>query len=156
MGRPRNRPPKPEVLAKEAEVVKLRRGGLTWDLIAKQVGYSHASSAQDAYVRASQRIVRDDIEAIRKVEEDRLDIAQASIWSKVLQGEIASVLALIRIQERRAKLLGLDQPIRQQIEVTTYDGDTIDSEVRKLVELLDSSKASALDSPASTIQPDSI
>jgi hypothetical protein len=149
MARPRNRPPKPEVLAKEAEVVKLRRGGLTWDLIAKQVGYKHGSSAQDAYVRASQRIVRDDIEAIRKMEEDRLDMAQASIWSKVMQGEISAINTFLRIQERRAKLLGLDQPLKQQIEVTNYDGDTIDAEVRRLVELLDSSSQSEMDSSPS-------
>jgi hypothetical protein len=149
MARPKGRLPKPEVLAKEAEVVKLRRGGLTWDLIAKQTGYRHGSSAQDAYARACQRIVRDDIEAIRKMEEDRLDMAQASIWSKVMQGDISAINAFIRIQERRAKLLGLDQPLRQQIEVTNYDGDTIDAEVRRLVELLDSSSQSQMDSPPS-------
>jgi hypothetical protein len=141
---------------KEAEVVKLRRGGLTWDLIAKQVGYKHGSSAQDAYVRASQRIVRDDIEAIRKMEEDRLDMAQASIWSKVMQGDIPAINSFLRIQERRAKLLGLDQPTRQQIEVTQYDGDTIDTEVRRLVELLNSSSESQVDSSASQTQPNTI
>lgn len=31
----------PEVLAKEAEVLKLRRGGLTFDVIAQRVGYAN-------------------------------------------------------------------------------------------------------------------
>ena len=153
MARPRNRPPKPEVLLKEAEVVKLRRGGLTWDLIAKQVGYKHAGSAQDAYVRASQRIVRDDVEAIRKVEEDRLDMAQASIWAKVLQGDIPAINAFLRIQERRARLLGLDQPIRQQVEVTNYDGNSIDREVARLASLLDSSSQGQVAIPAGETEP---
>jgi hypothetical protein len=151
----RRRSPKPEVLAKETEVVKLRRGGLTWDMIAERIGYNSPASAHAAYQRASARIVQDDIEAIRKIETERLDMAQSAIWNKVLQGEIPAVQALIRIQERRAKLLGLDQPFKQQIEVTTYDGNTIDAEVARLVHILDSSPTSALDTPTGSTSTDS-
>ena len=150
----RRRSPKPEDLAKDAEVVKIRRGGLTWDMIAERVGYNSPASAHAAYQRASVRIVQDDIEAIRKIETERLDMAQSAIWNKVLQGEIPAVQALIRIQERRAKLLGLDQPFRQQIEVTSYDGNTIDAEVSRLVELLAGSTQGALDAPVSPTSPD--
>ena len=149
----RRKTPKPEVLAKEAEVVKLRRGGLTWDMIAERVGYNSPASAHAAYQRASVRIVQDDIEAIRKIETERLDMAQSAIWNKVLQGEISAVQALIRIQERRAKLLGLDQPFKQQIEVTSYDGNSIDAEVARLVYLLDSGPQSALDTPTGSTSP---
>jgi hypothetical protein len=111
----------PEVLAKEAEVVKLRRGGLTWDLIAERVGYSHAASAQKAFERSLARVVADDVRAIRQLEYERLDLAQAAIWQKVLNADISAVTALIRIMERRAKLLGLDVPIKAQIDVTVRE-----------------------------------
>jgi hypothetical protein len=123
-------------------------------MIAERVGYNSPASAHAAYQRASVRIVQDDIEAIRKIETERLDMAQSAIWNKVLQGEISAVQALIRIQERRAKLLGLDQPFRQQIEVTSYDGNTIDAEVSRLVELLAGSPQGALDAPVSPTSPD--
>jgi hypothetical protein len=139
----------PDVLEKEAQVLKLRRVGFTFDLIAKELGYSHASGAQKAYVNACKRIVRSDVEEIRKEEQDRLDIAQTAIWQGVLRGDVPSVSALIRIMERRARLLGLDMPTKQQIEVTNTDGNTIDAEVARLVALLDSGKASALDAPIS-------
>ena len=139
----------PDVLEKEAQVLKLRRVGFTFDLIAKELGYSHASGAQKAYVNACKRIVRSDVEEIRKEEQDRLDIAQTAIWQGVLRGDVPSVSALIRIMERRARLLGLDMPTKQQIEVTNTDGNTIDAEVARLVALLDSGKASALDAPVS-------
>jgi hypothetical protein len=145
--------PDAEVLAKEAEVVKLRRGGLTWDMIAERVGYSAPMSAQRAYMRAANRIVQDDIDAIRKMETERLDIAQSAIWGRVLNGELTAVQTFIRIQERRAKLLGLDQPFKQQIEVTTYDGSTIDSEVARLIQLLDSGTPRALDASTGTSEP---
>jgi predicted transcriptional regulator len=139
----------PDVLEKEAQVLKLRRVGFTFDLIAKELGYSHASGAQKAYVNACKRIVRSDVEEIRKEEQDRLDIAQTAIWQGVLRGDVPSVSALIRIMERRARLLGLDMPTKQQIEVTNTDGNTIDAEVARLVALLDSGKASALDTSIS-------
>jgi hypothetical protein len=139
----------PDVLEKEAQVLKLRRVGFTFDLIAKELGYSHASGAQKAYVNACKRIVRSDVEEIRKEEQDRLDIAQTAIWQGVLRGDVPSVSVLIRIMERRARLLGLDMPTKQQIEVTNTDGNTIDAEVARLVALLDSGKASALDTPIS-------
>jgi hypothetical protein len=121
----RRRTPDPDTLLKEQEVVKLRRGGLTWDLIAERVGYKYPAAAQQAYMRAAARVVQDDIETIRRVEAERLDIAQSAIWGGVLSGNLPAVQTLIKIQERRARLLGLDQPTRIQAEVMTYDPDDV-------------------------------
>ena len=139
----------PEVFEKEKKVLELRRGGLTFDLIAERLGYANASGAQKAYERACSRIVHDDVVAIRKAEMDRLDIAQAAIWNEVLQGTISAVVALMKIMERRARLLGLDMPVKTQLEVTHYDRDTIDAEVARLVSLLDSQPTRAMDTPTS-------
>lgn len=148
-GKPRPSRIKPETLEKEAEVLKLRRGGLTFDLIAKQLGYKHASGAHKAYMNACKRIVRADVEELRNTEIDRLDLAQGALWSRVMRGEVPAVMAVLRIMERRARLLGLDQPTKSQIEVTNYDGNTIDAEVQRLVALLDSGKKGAVDARTS-------
>lgn len=134
----RNPRPKndPALIEREAEVLKLRRGGLTFDLIAERVGYRHASSAHAAYVRACKRIVQSDVEEIRKVEIDRLDVAQAAIWGNVLKGDTKAVDTLLRLMSRRAALLGLDQPSRSQVEVFEHGGD-IDAEVERLAAILD-------------------
>ena len=137
---------KPETVEREAEVIRLRRRGLTFDLIAQQLNFSHASGAHKAYVNGLKRIIRADVDEIRGEEMDRLDIAQAAIWNQVLQGEVPSVMALIKIMERRAKLLGLDMPSLAKIEVTHYDSDTIDAEVRRLATLLDGGAKKELDS----------
>lgn len=148
-GKPRPSRIKPETLEREAEVLKLRRGGLTFDLIAKQLGYKHASGAHKAYLSACKRIVRADVEELRGTELDRLDLAQGALWSRVMRGEVPAVMAVLRIMERRARLLGLDQPVKSQIEVTNYDGNTIDAEVQRLVALLDSGKKGAVDTRTS-------
>lgn len=131
-GRPRGGLPNPEVVAREQEVVRLRRGGLTWDMIGDRLGI-HLTTARAAYERALKRVVQEDIEEIRKLEGERLDIAQAAIWETVLKGDNTSINTLIRIMERRAKLLGLDQPIKIQSEVITYDGDNVRAELARIV-----------------------
>jgi hypothetical protein len=130
-GRPRGKQTPPAVIEREQEVVKLRRGGLTWDLIGERLKV-HATTAQKAYERALARVVADDINAIRNLETERLDLAQSAIWGKVLQGDNPSIANLLRIMERRAKLLGLDQPTRIQAEVITYDANSIEAELSRI------------------------
>jgi len=144
----------PKTLEKEAKVLEMRRGGFTFDLIATRLNYASASGAYKAYQTACNRIVYSEVVETRNVEMDRLDIAQAAIWGDIINGgtpedRARGVQALIRIMERRAKLLGLDMPIKSQIEVTNYDSSTIDAEVQRLVSLLDSQPTRAVESPVS-------
>ena len=136
---------KPETLEKERKVLEYRRGGLTFDLIAERLGYASASGAHKAYLSACNRIVYEDVVEVRKSEMDRLDIAQAAIWGDLTDTvnvdantRARLVLALIKIMERRARLLGLDMPTKAQVEVSIYDRDTIDDEVKRLVAILNS------------------
>ena len=134
MGKPRPSRITPEVLQREAEVIRLRREGLTWDMIAQKVGYSDASGAHRAYEAACKRIIYSEVVEIRNIEQDRLDIAQSAIWSDVLQGDLPAINTLIKIMDRRAKLLGLDMPIRVQQEVTVWNGDgQLDEEIQRLI-----------------------
>lgn len=142
---------KPETLEKERKVLEYRRGGLTFDLIAERLGYASASGAHKAYLSACNRIVYEDVVQVRKSEMDRLDIAQAAIWGDLTDtvnvdaGTRARlVLALVKIMERRARLLGLDMPTKAQVEVSIYDRDTIDAEVQRLVAILNSQPQSTL------------
>lgn len=142
----------PETIEKEAKVIELRRGGLPFDLIATRVGYASASGAYNAWKRGLERIVYEDVAETRKVEIDRLDIAQAAIWGDVVnvsatpEQRARAILTYIKIAERRAKLLGLDMPVKAELEVNIYERDTIDAEVKRLVALLDSEQTSSMDS----------
>ena len=144
-----------ETIEREAKVLQLRRGGLTFDLIAKELGFANPSGAHKAYANACKRIIRSDVEELRGTELDRLDIAQGALWNKVMRGEVPAIMALLKIMERRARLLGLDTPVKAQLEVTHYDASTIDIEVQRLVELLNSGKTRSLDAPISETGTDS-
>ena len=146
MSRPKGRAPSPEVLDKERAVVALRRQGYTWDEIAAQVGYRHASGAAQAYERACARIIADDVLAIRHLENDRLDHMLSAIWEGAVSGDIKAVEAVLKIMTRRAKLLGLDVKAPHQIAVsTTWEPQDVDSEVQRIMRAFDRAEALGLD-----------
>jgi len=127
--------PDPEVIEREAQVVKLRAQGMTWEQIAEAVGYAAPAVAQRAYVRANNRILVDDIKELRQIGQDRLDTALQAIWPDVLAGDIPAINTLIRLEERRAKLYGLDMPTKIQAEVVTYDPDSVRAELARFIAL---------------------
>jgi hypothetical protein len=74
---------------------------------------------------------------LREQEVDRIDRLQVAVWPSAMKGDTRAILTIIRLMERRAKLLGLDKPIKIEQEITTWDGnDTIDRAVRDLAALL--------------------
>jgi hypothetical protein len=122
---------------KEAECVRLRRAGLTLDEIAIRVGYSSPASVHYALKRINERISREDVEEIRNLESERLDLLQAANWNNAMQGDVPAGALVLRVMERRAKLLGLDMPIRVQQEVTVWNGDgDLDGEIQSLISRL--------------------
>jgi hypothetical protein len=143
--------PEPQTLELENKIIELRRAGATWQRIAEQTGFAGPSGAFQAYQRAAKRFVRPNLEELRDIELDRLDRLQMGVWAKALNGDIRALDSVLRIIDRRARLLGLDAPkeLNVKAEVSTYDPNTIDAEVLRLIQLLDSSAPRELDAPAS-------
>ncbi|NDC48861.1 MAG: hypothetical protein EBZ61_07260 [Micrococcales bacterium] len=146
MARPRGRAPKPQVLDKEHRVVSLRREGLTWDLIAKEVGYASPSGASDAYYRASYRVVQEDVEQIRHLENERLDFLFNAVWKSALEGDHKAVDSCLRIMARRAKLLGLDnRPVTKVSFTNETDFSDLDKDVLRISRAFDKAQELGLD-----------
>lgn len=124
-------------LEKERKAIELRRAGYTYDEIAQAIGYADHTGARDAVTRAIRRATNEaGVGELRQQELDRLDRLQRSVWTNAIQGDLQAVATVLRIIDRRAKLLGLDAPVKQEITVETLDGGMIDREVARLVELL--------------------
>jgi len=101
-------------LQRQRRAVELRRAGRSYREIAHQVGIGVASAhrlitAAIADVRA---IVEDDAAEMRALELSRLDGLLAALWPKARQGNLGAVDRVLRIMERRARLLGLDAPFK--------------------------------------------
>ena len=134
--------PSPELVDKEIRVLELRRVGLTWSRIAEEVGYADHTGAYAAYKRAIKRTMQQPADELREQEVDRIDRLQVAVWPSAMKGDTRAILTIIRLMERRAKLLGLDRPIKIEQDITTWDGnDTIDRAVRELAALLTADNA---------------
>lgn len=144
-----NAVPEPEQLDRELKVLELRRAGLTWQRIAEQVGYADHSGAYLAYKRAMKRTLQQPADELRNAELDRLDRLQLAAWPKAMQGDTTAIMTVLRVMDNRAKLLGLNMPVKIAQEVTVWDGgDSIDRAVRDLAELLRQNSAdSPIESP---------
>jgi hypothetical protein len=124
----------PEVVDKEREVLLYRQAGLTFEQIAKKVGYASHTGAIAAFKRAIERIRDDGLAAEGRVlHRARLESALQAIWPKVVKGDLPAIDRMLKILERDAKLYGLDMPVKTETEVTTYDGNLLRQRTREIV-----------------------
>jgi hypothetical protein len=126
-----------EILLREKEIVDLRTEGYVWREIAQRVNMSTGGAAK-AYERALGRVLAPSVKQHRAVELDRLDILQRVYWQPAINGNLRAADFVLRVIEKRAKLLGLDAAIKIQTEVVTYDGSDLDAEVEQVARLIES------------------
>lgn len=136
----------PQVIAnrqRQDKALELRKAGATYNQIATQLGYSSPSTAHRAVTTALNRLCTDNAEQLLKLELTRLD--QATLWAaqRAKAGEPAAINTLVRISERRAKLLGLDNNEKRLADAAEQQA-TIDKQQANLVIKLIKSVTTAL------------
>jgi hypothetical protein len=83
------------------------------------------------------RTLQQPAEELRDAEIDRLDRLQRAHWfdaigTKDTPPNIKAGEFILKIIDRRAKLLGLDAPTKIQAEVVTYDASGIDADIERI------------------------
>jgi hypothetical protein len=74
---------------------------------------------------------------VRKQELDRIDRLQVAVWNRALKGDDKAINTVLRLMERRARLVGIDAPTKIQAEVVNYDGNQdIDGDIERIVNLI--------------------
>ena len=97
--------------AKQAKAMRLRASGMSFENIARELGYRSHSGAHKAVTTGLQKTLKEPAEELRTLEAERLDRMLEAMWpratgdSKEATWYVDRVLA---IMDRRAKLLGLD------------------------------------------------
>jgi hypothetical protein len=133
--------PEPEQIDRELAVVNLRRTGLTWEMIAREVGYASPAGAWKAYERACARTLEEPTAEARRIELDRLDALQYTYWDPAIAGNLRAADFVLKVIDRRAKILGIDAPQKIQAEVVTYDGTgSLDAEVERIARIIDAAE----------------
>ncbi|MFC9752994.1 hypothetical protein [Streptomyces sp. NPDC056921] len=141
---------------RDAEAALLRSKGWTYPRIAAELGYGHRADAYNAVQRVLKETVREVGENVRALELERLDRLEAAA-NEVLEREhvtvsngrvvdlqgapipdagpvLAAIDRLLKIQERRAKLLGLDAPLKRDVTLTDERAAAIEALVEELGE----------------------
>lgn len=125
---------------RDAEAARLRSRGWSYPRIAAELGWQHRADAWNAVKRVLDATVREAGDQVRAIELDRLDTlytAATEVLERrhitVSNGRIITlgdeplpddgpvlqaIDRLLKIQERRSKLLGLDAPTKQNISIT--------------------------------------
>jgi len=128
---------------RDAECARLRARDHTYQQIADATGFTSASGARFAVERALARTITEPGEELRRIELMKLDALARAAWRVlearhylVSQGRLIrledgappleddgpvlqAIDRLLKISERRSRLLGLDSPVR--MEVLTID-----------------------------------
>ena len=100
------------VLAQDREslALDLRKSGMNYENIAKNLGMSLEGSRQ-CVIRALAKlkeVCAEKAEEVRQLESERLDALTQGLWEKAVTGDVAATTACLRVMERRSKLLGVD------------------------------------------------
>jgi hypothetical protein len=108
------------------KAVQLRREGRSCAEIGKQLGCSQSTAweAINRWLVAKRADIKEAADDVREMELARMDEMMAGIYPTALQGDMQAIDRVLRIMERRAKLLGIDAPTRQ--EVTGAEGGPLD------------------------------
>jgi hypothetical protein len=94
---------------KALKALQLRKLGYTYDKITEVCGYSNRGAAFHAVHRELKRTIAPVAEDVRELELARLDDLLTVYFSKAMKGDGWSMDRVLRIMERRAAFLGLDE-----------------------------------------------
>lgn len=124
-----------EIASRRQQVAALRMSHWTQTEIAKAVGVSVATVNRDLQAVREDWAERRDAAYSSWVAEElaKLDALERS-WLpralKVQDADVSAVREVLRVMDRRAKLLGLDRPEQHRYEIVSVDA--IEAEIRRL------------------------
>jgi hypothetical protein len=103
---------------RRTEVLKLRREGYTYKEIGQRIGIS----SQMAHKVVRKELTRlwnltdEEATSLRQLELDRLEELQTFVHPQAKEGSLKAVETLLKIAERRSRLLGLDAVTKVQVQ----------------------------------------
>lgn len=132
---------KPQSVAdreRAVEAMRLRRNGKMWHEVAELAGYSSPQAAQRAVRRVLARVEDETVDDYRALMDARLEALYEKAWEAIEKADperhvgLSQLLqAAISIENRRAKLFGIDGATKS--ETTVVVKSALDAEIEQLV-----------------------
>jgi len=114
---------------RDAEAAQLRASGLSYDDIADKLKFRDRSGARKAAQRAVAGMVHSTVDEARQLSMSRLDGLRRMLVNLVTEGGlvprdiVAAARALLAVEEREARLLGLDITAAPVVTSTVLDAE---------------------------------
>lgn len=103
-----------EAVEQQVKALHYRKMGLTYAEIADRLGMGSPQAAWNAVESALKRTLQEPADVVRKLELGRLDAMFIPVYINACRGDLAALSAALNIMARRARLLGLDAPVRTE------------------------------------------
>lgn len=101
---------KARLLENQRRALELRRSGASYTEIAAAIGLSrsHAHRLVSLALADARESVATNADELRAEELSRLDALLSSLWAAARRGQLGAVDRVLKIMERRARMLNLD------------------------------------------------
>lgn len=96
-----------EAMEKRKKALALRTLGASYDDIAAKTGIRRSFVGSEIK-KALEAIPMLEVTEYRKMQSERLDRLLGAFWQRALAGDVKAAAVILRIEERRSLLLGLD------------------------------------------------
>jgi len=120
----------------EMKALQMRREGFSYPEIASKMGITQAGAFQCVMrvLAAFEDDIKELVPSVRQIELQRLDYYLSKLKERINQGNDKAIGSALRIQERRAKLMGLDAPVEisHSGEIQLIPDDQLDTEIHQL------------------------
>ena len=104
-----------KAMVRRGDALRLRLSGASYREIAEKMGYAGPSGAHKAVDKALMEYISEPADKLRKIELARLDTMELALAKGVLAGDTDAIRTKLKCMERRAKLTGIDEPLKVDI-----------------------------------------
>lgn len=105
----------PAPVNKDLEILALRIQGLSQKSIANKLDINASTVSRSIKRLTKESVTPEVVDQLVLVELERLDKLTAAVWNNAMSGDDKAVNTALRIMERRARLMGLDAPVRTEL-----------------------------------------
>jgi hypothetical protein len=111
---------------REIKALDLRKRGKSYNEIGIELGMTDAAAYQMVMrvLEAYDHDIRENVPCVRQIELKRLDQYIVALQKRINTGDPKAILVALKVSERRAKLMGLDAPLK--VAATDTEGNTIE------------------------------
>lgn len=115
---------------KRRQALEGRKAGLTYQQIADSVGYTDASAAHKAVMKAFGEVIQEPVNELKTIQIERLNHMLVALWGRVQQGDERAISTALMVMNKMDALMGTDAAQRIEVKKTDavliVDGDKDD------------------------------